>query len=131
MPEQSTRTNEYLSYVKLAGQEYACGSISDKTQELLDQLFKSIRGLGSMKYELILSGKFKNNAAGNFDCVVFLPFFLFCFFPLPDSIRPCILLLYRIPIQKNIFIPYETIFCFHLLHKRIQGQAAVLNRFGK
>ena len=38
VPELSTRTNEYLSYVKLAGQEYASGSISNKTQELLDQL---------------------------------------------------------------------------------------------
>ena len=38
VPELSARTNEYLSYVKLAGQEYASGSISDKTRELLDQL---------------------------------------------------------------------------------------------
>ena len=39
------------------------------------------------------------------------------FFPFPDSIRFDILLLYRIPMQKNIFIPYENIFRFHLLHK--------------
>ena len=38
VPELSARTNEYLSYVKLAGQEYASGRISGKTQELLDQL---------------------------------------------------------------------------------------------
>lgn len=38
VPELYTRTNEYLSYVKLAEQEYTSGSISDKTQELLDQL---------------------------------------------------------------------------------------------
>lgn len=36
--ELSARTNEYLSYVKQAGQEYARGGISDQTQELLDQL---------------------------------------------------------------------------------------------
>ncbi len=38
VPELSARTNEYLLYVKLAGQEYASGRISGKTQELLDQL---------------------------------------------------------------------------------------------
>ena len=38
VPELSARTNEYLSYVKSAGQEYAIGGISGQTQELLDQL---------------------------------------------------------------------------------------------
>lgn len=38
VPELSARTNEYLSYVKTAGQEYACGGISLRTQKLLDQL---------------------------------------------------------------------------------------------
>ena len=38
VPELSARTNEYLSYVKQAGQEYTKGSISRETQELLDQL---------------------------------------------------------------------------------------------
>lgn len=38
VPELSLRTNEYLSYVKSAGREYAGGGISRQTQELLDQL---------------------------------------------------------------------------------------------
>ena len=38
VPELSARTNEYLSYVKQAGQEYTKGGISRETQELLDQL---------------------------------------------------------------------------------------------
>lgn len=38
VPELSARTNEYLSYVKQAGQEYVGGGISPGTQELLHQL---------------------------------------------------------------------------------------------
>ena len=38
VPELSSRTNEYLSYVKQAGQEYRKGSISMETQEALNQL---------------------------------------------------------------------------------------------
>lgn len=38
VPELSTRTSEYLSYVKLAGQEYAKGAISTSTRQLLKQL---------------------------------------------------------------------------------------------
>ncbi len=38
VPELSARTDEYLSYVKSAGQEFAGGGISGQTQELLDQL---------------------------------------------------------------------------------------------
>ncbi len=45
VPELSARTNEYLSYVRLAGQEYASGGISDKTQELLDQLYSQKKPL--------------------------------------------------------------------------------------
>ncbi len=38
VPELSSRTNEYLSYVKQAGKEYRKGSISMETQEALNQL---------------------------------------------------------------------------------------------
>lgn len=38
VPELSSRTNEYLSYVKQAGQEYIKGNISIETQEALNQL---------------------------------------------------------------------------------------------
>lgn len=38
VPELSGRTNEYLSYVKQAGQEYISGGITGKTQEYLHQL---------------------------------------------------------------------------------------------
>ncbi len=38
VPELSARTNEYLSYVKQAGQEYTKGGICAETQELLAQL---------------------------------------------------------------------------------------------
>lgn len=38
VPELSARTDEYLSYVKKAGQEYGKGSISKDTQEHLEQL---------------------------------------------------------------------------------------------
>lgn len=38
VPEVSGRTNEYLSYVKQAGQEYAQGGISPQTWEKLNQL---------------------------------------------------------------------------------------------
>lgn len=38
VPELSGRTEEYLSYVRQAGREYADGSISDKTKEQLEQL---------------------------------------------------------------------------------------------
>lgn len=38
VPELSVRTNEYLSYVKQAGQEYIKGGISGETQEQLEQL---------------------------------------------------------------------------------------------
>ncbi|MCM1268373.1 MAG: NAD(P)H-dependent oxidoreductase [Bacteroidales bacterium] len=38
VPELSARTDEYLSYVKQAGQEFLKGGISEKTRETLDQL---------------------------------------------------------------------------------------------
>ncbi len=38
VPEMSARTNEYLSYVRQAGREYARGGISNQTLELLEQL---------------------------------------------------------------------------------------------
>ena len=41
VPELTSRTNEYLSYVKKAGEEYKSGGISNKTRARLDELLFS------------------------------------------------------------------------------------------
>ena len=64
VPELSLRTNEYLSYVKQAGQEYITGSISAETQEALNQLLlprETFEACANASWGIEQSGE-KNNA---------------------------------------------------------------------
>ena len=64
VPELSSRTNEYLSYVEQAGQEYTTGSISAETQEALNQLLlprETFEACADASWGIEQSGE-KNNA---------------------------------------------------------------------
>lgn len=66
VPELSSRTNEYLSYVKQAGQEYITGSISAKTQEALNQLLlprEIFEACADTSWGIEQSGEKNNSAA--------------------------------------------------------------------
>ncbi|MCI9576095.1 MAG: NAD(P)H dehydrogenase [Clostridiales bacterium] len=64
VPELSSRTNEYLSCVKQAGQEYITGNISAKIQEALNQLLlprETFEACADASWGIEQSGE-KNNA---------------------------------------------------------------------
>ncbi|NBH15569.1 NAD(P)H dehydrogenase [Lachnospiraceae bacterium] len=66
VPELSSRTNEYLSYVKQAGQEYIKGNISVGTQEALNQLLlprETFEACADASWGIEQSGEKNNSAA--------------------------------------------------------------------
>ena len=66
VPELSSRTNEYLSYVKQAGQEYMKGNISMETQEALNQLLlprETFEACADASWGIDQSGEKNNSAA--------------------------------------------------------------------